>query len=685
MTVIPLRSGPSHPDRRDASYPVLSGRIDKNSLDSTSRFVDDVWYLGPAERLTHTPPKSLHFGKLPAQFRITVKQMFVALLDGRPPSKTSAPLALTTIRKRMISVKEFLVFLDARNVSQLSDVTSAQLAEYVGHLQRSGRLHTERLRGPLLFWDLREFLDDPLPFDPASLPVWTAPSRRTPAENTTDRVPEAVLEPLLWWSAWFVQHLAADVIAARSELRSFVPPPPLPRGATRGAALVALDAFLDEMERNGRPLPGQPEASPLAGVNRSEIDRLAGVRQGTAGRSRRERIAHLAAVNGVESDSYLQTPSTAMIGGALWARRISRTEAVRAPRLLRAACYTLIAFFSGMRDAEVKHLRVGCVAVDQDDTGKLSVHLLRGATFKGNSDRPGRTATWVVAPIVHEAIAVLESIGVPGDDRLFHPDDFASPQQHWPQRAAIITVAETNSMINDLISWINDRVDSLGHGVPIPNVDGQPWRITTRQFRRTLAWFIARKPGGIAAGALQYKHLSIQMFRGYAGTSQSGFADEVRAEQAMERGEWLGGFADEAATTVGRARDEVVRRLDQWREATGFAGHLPDNPKQLAKLLAKFDPYVYRGAAVTCVFDPSKALCLARSRATDAPDLASCEPLKCANSVFTPEQVGIWRDRAQGLQALSADETLTPFVRARAAEHAERLIAVFDRIEQSSD
>jgi hypothetical protein len=34
--------------------------------------------------------------------------------------------------------------------------------------------------------------------------------------------------------------------------------------------------------------------------------------------------------------------------------------------------------------------------------------------------------------------------------------------------------------------------------------------------RRTLAWFIARRPGGAIAGTIQYRHHSIHMFEGLA-------------------------------------------------------------------------------------------------------------------------------------------------------------------------
>ncbi|MFG3053160.1 hypothetical protein ACGFZP_19705 [Kitasatospora sp. NPDC048239] len=65
--------------------------------------------------------------------------------------------------------------------------------------------------------------------------------------------------------------------------------------------------------------------------------------------------------------------------------------------------------------------------------------------------------------------------------------------------------------------------------------------------RRTLAWFIARRPGGVIAGALQYRHLRVQMFEGYAGNSSSGFRDEVESEEAIARGEKLGDLIIKAA------------------------------------------------------------------------------------------------------------------------------------------
>jgi hypothetical protein len=48
-----------------------------------------------------------------------------------------------------------------------------------------------------------------------------------------------------------------------------------------------------------------------------------------------------------------------------------------------------------------------------------------------------------------------------------------------------------------------------------------------------LAWHIAHQPFGVIAGAKQYKHAKNTVFEGYAGGSESGFAAEVAAEEAV--------------------------------------------------------------------------------------------------------------------------------------------------------
>ncbi len=132
-----------------------------------------------------------------------------------------------------------------------------------------------------------------------------------------------------------------------------------------------------------------------------------------------------------------------------------------------------------------------------------------------------------------------------------------------------------------------------------------------------MAWHIARRPGGVIAGALQYRHHAIQMFEDYAGTSSSGFRAEVEAEQALTRGEHLLAMTDqhEHQELTGPAAAEAARRLASFAGRARFAGQVTTDPRRLARLMANHDPAIYPGTYVTCIYSHAKALCTPQHRA----------------------------------------------------------------------
>lgn len=646
---------------------------------------DDVWYLGPGERLGHAARLSINFLRVPGETRSAAKSLVAALLDD-DLAPNGRPYSLNSICQHFTGISAFLNFLGSKGISALSAVTTTHFTEYIGFLAENERLNDRHLRSPRLFWDYRQRIIDALPSDPEAVPFWRpAQFKERSDENLTPRIPEDVLEPLIWWCTRFVDDFAADILKAREDHREQLkymtaerisPELRLRRGETSQRARDVLERY----RTSGEPLPGRP--APHAGhANFLALDREAGIFRGSTYRVLRDEVHALAEANGVLPTSYLPTEPTAQLLGATWIDRIAYDELPQLVRHLQTAAYILIAFFSGMRDSEVKHIRRGCVTTDVDDTGKLTMYFLDGVTFKGNTETAGRPARWVVAPVVQRAVAVLEAIADPAESQLFRPLREGTSHDRGDTKE-LVSNKESIRAFDRLTDWTNDFVAQTGRGPRVP-VEADPGgHLTTRRFRRTLAWFIARRPGGMAAGALQYKHLSLQMFRGYAGESESGFSAEVSAEQSLARGEWLGAFAADARSALGRAKDEVVRRLEEMGRALGFAGRLPENPKQLARFLKRHDPHIYRGAAVTCVFDASKALCL--RKAADSPDFLKCEPLKCGNAVFSPDDIEAWRDRAAGLNEVSNNEAIAPRVRARAAEHARRLTKFFDTLEHQA-
>ena len=65
--------------------------------------------------------------------------------------------------------------------------------------------------------------------------------------------------------------------------------------------------------------------------------------------------------------------------------------------------------------------------------------------------------------------------------------------------------------------------------------------IGTARFRRTLAWHIARRPGGLVALAIQYGHmqtaLTTEVSGGYATRSRNGIHDMIALETALATAE----------------------------------------------------------------------------------------------------------------------------------------------------
>lgn len=667
--------------RRHPDWPVLSGRLPADELPGTARYSEDCWRLAPAERLGHAMSPSLNFLLVPDEFRGVAKELFAQLLDDDYAPR-GTPYMVSTVAQYFTGVKSFLNFLHGKRLARIALATPTIYAEYVGYLSARGSNLAAHLRAARLLWTYRRCLSDAMSSDPATVAFWIGHDARRPSENRTARIPEQVLNPLVWWSTMFVNEFAGDILSAREEYRRLSTPDQErrlaePRERPRGALVGRVRALLDEYEASGRPLPSH-HTDRVGSLNLRALDREAGVPTGTTWRSLYARAAALAARNGLDFGTYLSTPVSGRVLERPWKERIAFGEVPTLTKHLQTACWILIAFFSGMRDSEVKHIERGCIAHDDDDTGRLRRVILTGVTFKGVRSSKGRRVRWVVAPIVEDAVKVLEELADADQMKLFTP--LREGTSHNLRVAhPLVNTNETLRALESFQRWILSFVGegSLLPAPPCPQ--GAVYHLTTRQFRRTLAWFIARRPGGIAAGALQYKHLSLQMFRGYAGESDSDFPEDLAAEQALARGEWLGEFAAEVDSVVGRAKDEVVRRLDQLGKVLGFAGALPENPRQLADFLKQHDPYIYRGVLVTCVFDPSKALCIRKT--PGEPDFQTCEPLTCSNAIFTPEDIAAWRDRARGLLEISEDGTLAPRVRASARDHATRLLGFFDTLE----
>lgn len=648
----------------------------------SSRFGDDVWDLTPALLQRHKNSLILNFPSLPARFRQAAKDLCYALLAGDlpPGERESTP---DTIRVYFTALKQFFTWAGQRGIPALRAVTAADLDAYHDHLLATGWAVTyqaQRRQAVRLLWLYAgKLTGDALTFDPALVPSWAdAPASSRAGENATSRIPEHVISPLLTWALVWINEFADDVIAALEEWRLLHADTPPNRARRHAPACTdpagSLERLLQRYRAENRPLPGGTDGRPVLAHLAREVGCTPGAFR--SGRCR-DLLAAAAADLGTADGAYLRTEITGRIGGQPWITQIPYTAAEHLGRLLQAAAWVTVAYLSGMRDSEVKHLRRGCLSVSRAEDGRVYRRKITSLAFKGEQDPVGVPATWIVGEPVERAVQILERLHPDRDAHLFArlPGSRRDRRSHGTGPKS---TGATNDDLAAFTGWINDFCQKHGRPDGIPLVGGQRWRLTTRQFRRSLAWFIARRPGGVIAGSIAYRHHRVQMFEGYAGTSASGFRAEVEAEEAIARGEQLCDLITGHGhhQLAGPAAAEAEARLTEFERHVTFHGKIITDHRRLKRIMDRHDPGIYPGQYVTCVYNPDRALCQRRDGA-EGPCLPDCQPLACRNVALTSANIAaLTRHQAHLGRALKDPGVIAPYVRHRLEEqHAE--ITVF--------
>jgi len=653
-------------------------------LGDLSSYHEEVWNLNPLVLQQHQPGLSLVFRTVPPQFRGVARELASALLTQEPPPGESV-LSVSTIASLFRNVRDFFQWMDVNHHSRVADLTAEDLIGYLDILWGPDAAKGKRekaTRALKLLYVYRDHLrNDYLSVDPRLISGWNRPLERRSLENVTPRIPEAVTTLLVSSADLWVRTLADDILSARSEyerLRDQSPRFTRKRGA--GAqGLRDLESIVAKYVQTGRKLPGHTylgEASEVA-VNMSHLAREAGCTMDVVQRLGKNMLADAIAAVGIDSDTYLWTEPTARVGPRVWRGPIRFWDTPELVELLSAACYILIAFYSGMRDSEIKHLRRGCYRSQSDSSGLIVRRTLDGVAFKGERTATGVSAQWVVGEPVEKAIEILERIQPESEQHLFAGFTHQINRRNTVARP-LQTTSRTNQCVNRFLAWSIQNVGRWMPGCEV-NSEASSWRLTTKQFRRTLAWFIARRPGGSIAGAIQFRHQSVQMFEGYAGTSASGFRLEVEAELAIERGEFLLAAVErnEHKDLTGPSADEARLRMQAFGATARFQGIVAESPGQLKKLIAVHDPQIYPGRFVTCVFNPERALC---TRSSKGPEQGSCEPLDCKNVALSAANKSEWLAQLAQLDAnMAAGEALAPYVLSRLEGHREAVVSMLGR------
>jgi len=341
--------------------------------------------------------------------------------------------------------------------------------------------------------------------------------------------------------------------------------------------------------------------------------------------------------------------------GGRWVGEITAADVASVRRVLSTACLLTVAYLTGMRSDEVLGLRRGCCTpIPVAGNGTVKGYEVRGRTYKsavedGRSIGPGvdRAVPWKAIKPVADALAVMEQLH--SEDLLFSATLFRATIIQGALDPGGPTSTNVRESFDALVRWCNERSAALGRpedSVP-PDPDGL---ISLRRLRRTLAWFIYRKPQGRVALGIQYGHLHAATTDGYGSRASAGLRDLFPMEEAFSISDSLHRAAGElrSGTTVSgpaaqRYRDAAAEYQHQ------FEG-LSLTPKQAAALMTnpKLRIYDAPGQALACCFDPQKALCRSvgtnpRATTKATPDLTACND-KCANIARSDRHIDQLRD-----------------------------------------
>jgi hypothetical protein len=674
-----LRCRPVRPDTR-------TGRL--------STFGAPRWELQPGHPDAHTPSCTITWSRFPAGLVLPFKAFALAALDhprtfDRDGGAWHGQYAsVATIRTWLADLAVFAHWMHTRRLGRISDVTGADLAGYLAHVQalpRSALRKRDLLHAVRMLWAYREHLPPPArlsgdhPWGPASSSVLAAapgPGRY----NKTPRIATATMAALLAWALHMLEDIGPDIRDAWTQHR-------LLRAGThpsqrRYDGLSAADRLHLFATTPGAALPANVRDGSGGGVNLAHLARLVGLPPCSIKNSVRLKATVLG------WSLPLVAPTLGAIAGTVngqpWRNQPIRTDELGPlTRHLATACFILISYLSGMRPGEVLTLRRGCTS-QHPSTGELLVHGRRSKGFdrdplpRGGSERADGTRPWVVVKPVHDAIAMLEALT--SGDALFPP----SLLRPGNRLTACTDTTRTASLIaadlNAFVAWVNQQFTQAdGH----PAIPADPTKhLHAARFRRTLAYFIVRRPKGLIACALQYGHVSTKVTLSYAGAADSSWLDDL----AVERLEMVLDHVDEDWDRLGRGEHVSGPAATEYRtrlqRAAPFAGRAITSLRNADRLLGADDPNIHHGEGMTCVYRPEQAECRkhrpAQGLATDGPDQAACRST-CQNLAYTDRDIETLRTRLTVLEPAAAESLAPRPLRDRAAEQAHRIRAVIDQ------
>lgn len=214
-----------------------------------------------------------------------------------------------------------------------------------------------------------------------------------------------------------------------------------------------------------------------------------------------------------------------------------------------------------------------------------------------------------------------------------------------------LTVHTLGIRVEDFVTWANEEAAARGlvHELIPPDPHG---KIGTERFRRSLAWHIARRPGGLVALAIQYGPLRTSVSAGYAARSRDGIHDLLDIETARAGIDTVADLNADLEAGIGISGPAARRAIKAVATAAQYTGNVI-TARQARQIRANPQLAVYDNPStlLMCVYKRDKALC--HRDIKDTPSLDRCVPA-CTNIARTDQHAVGLRRRAAALDQRAA-------------------------------
>lgn len=646
------------------------------------RYGDTVWSFLALTQNPSAPDDQIHWDDFPPGYRETLRHAAWALVNfplsntdlvrhaGAMRAKLGAAIMQQTIRNWRV----FALWLERRDITTLAAATVEDLADYSRYLAKESGLESYTVQSHLtgltrLHIYTRTYL---APADVLIEPPWIEEgvSEYLPGgavsvgENITEPITPETLGPLLIWALRMVEDFADDIIDAFTERKRLTAVAEACR--KQGAGIDNLLPLVTRLKAAGKPIPtrlkyGKTAAAGLflAGITSTSPYAVNYLFNQTEWRD------YLHANPG---PAVLSTPIRGTIDGQPWHSGIQFDEATTLMKQMVGACFIVIAYLTGMRPGEILALEHGCCPDPDGPPDAARRHVIRGRHFKTARDEHGnhqsagviRNTPWIAVPQVVRAIRVLERIVGPG--KLLFDAVTTDRRRSFRREGRSLSSSTIRQRVQSAIDLFNDLAKQHGRDAEVIPPDPHGW-IGIRRFRRTLAWHIARKPGGLVALALQYGHMRTIVSEGYYSRARGGIHELVDFETARVVAEHLSDVHEALQNGEGVSGPAARRLINSAiREHEQFEGMILTN-RQAKNLLSDPTLNVYNnpGAFLTCNYDPSKnPLC---HRGRDGSDRGMPNPSRCQSSCANIARTDTHVEdliREAGRLLTEADSPLTP-------------------------